>query len=125
MRAGMQVAVIGAGAAGLTTAKALCEVGIRPIVYEASDRLGGLWVYREQGEGPAYRSLRTNTSRQITAFSDFPFPTNLPLYPAREAVEIYLEQYADAFGLRPLIRFGCSVRSLRQIADGRWQLAIL
>lgn len=118
----MRVAVVGAGAAGLTAARALCEVGIRPVVYEASDRIGGLWVYRPPGNGPAYRSLRTNTSREITAFSDFPFAAGLPYFPPRSAVEAYLEGYADAFDLRSLIRFGCSVRGVEPATAGGWRL---
>jgi thioredoxin reductase len=113
----MRVAVIGAGAGGLTAAKALLEVGLMPVVYEASEDLGGLWVYRPQGDGPAYRALRTNTSKQITAFSDFPFPDHLPDFPDRAAVEAYLGRYADAFGLRPLIRFGHTVRSVEPVPE--------
>jgi monoamine oxidase len=42
-----RVAVVGAGAAGLTAAFELARVGIEPIVYEASDRIGGrLYSYR-------------------------------------------------------------------------------
>jgi dimethylaniline monooxygenase (N-oxide forming) len=121
---GMRIAVIGAGAGGLTAARALREVGLTPVVYEASEEIGGLWVYRERGTGPAYRSLRTNTSKQVTAFSDFPFPDDLPEFPERAAVEAYLGRYADAFELRPLIRFGCSVRRLEPEAPAGWRLTI-
>jgi cation diffusion facilitator CzcD-associated flavoprotein CzcO len=115
----MRVAVIGAGASGLAAAKALVEVGLTPVVYEAAAAVGGLWVYREQGRGPAYRSLRTNTSKQVTAFSDLPFAGELPDFPARAAVEEYLRAYADRFGLWPLIRFGCRVRCVLPRDAGR------
>ena len=82
----LRVAVLGAGAAGLATAKSRCEVGLQPVVFEASDRVGGLWTYDETGGGVAYRSLRTNTSKQVTAFSDMPFDDALPDFPARDAV---------------------------------------
>jgi dimethylaniline monooxygenase (N-oxide forming) len=126
----MRIVIIGAGTSGLTAAKALREVGLTPVVFEASQDLGGLWVYRERGGGPAYRSLRTNTSKQVTAFSDFPFPEELPDFPERAAVEAYLGRYADAFGLRPLIRFGCAVRRLEPEATsstGRtgWRLTLV
>jgi dimethylaniline monooxygenase (N-oxide forming) len=105
----MRVAVIGAGAAGLAAAKALCEAGMTPEVFEETETVGGLWVYREDGFGPAYRSLRTNTSRQITAYSDFPFSPGVPDFPTRVEVERYLQRYAETFDLVPLIRFGCRV----------------
>lgn len=109
----MRVGVIGAGAAGLAAAKALCEASVTPAVFEETETVGGLWVYREDGFGPAYRSLRTNTSRQITAYSDFPFSPGTPDFPTRAEVERYLQSYAETFGLLPLIRFGCRVDAVR------------
>jgi dimethylaniline monooxygenase (N-oxide forming) len=115
----MRVAVIVAGASGLAAAKSLLEVGIAPVVYEETDTIGGLWVERDHGV--AYRSLKTNTSRQITAFSDFPFPRDLPDYPQRAAVEQYLQDYAGAFGLRRLVRFGRRIESVVPAGHG-WRL---
>ncbi|MDQ2744479.1 MAG: NAD(P)-binding protein, partial [Chloroflexota bacterium] len=57
------MAVIGAGAAGLAAGRALREVGLEPVILEQTEVAGGLWVYRRDGAGPAYRSLRTNTSK--------------------------------------------------------------
>jgi dimethylaniline monooxygenase (N-oxide forming) len=115
----MRVAVIGAGASGLAAAKALLEVGIAPVIYEETDTVGGLWVERD--EGVAYRSLKTNTSRQITAFSDFPFPRDLPSYPSRAAVELYLRDYAAVFGLRRLVRFGRRIGQVEPLGHG-WRV---
>jgi dimethylaniline monooxygenase (N-oxide forming) / hypotaurine monooxygenase len=121
-----RVAVIGAGAAGLSAAKALREVGLRPVVFEASADLGGLWLYdsRDPGTRAAYRSLRTNTSKQITAFSDAPFPHWLPDYPSRAAVENYLRDYAVRFKLLPLIRFRHSVSCVTPEEEHSWRLTI-
>jgi len=72
-----RVAVIGAGVSGLTTAKCLLDDGLMPVVFEQSAHIGGIWNSDENlpdGGGIAYRSLRTNTSRLMMAFSDFPFP---------------------------------------------------
>ncbi|GIF41434.1 NAD(P)-binding protein [Actinoplanes xinjiangensis] len=52
----MRVAVIGAGAAGLATLKALLDTGCEAVGYEQRDRPGGLWT-------DAYASLHLNTSR--------------------------------------------------------------
>jgi len=41
----LQIAVIGAGMAGLLIARELKREGHRVIVFEKSNRLGGTWVY--------------------------------------------------------------------------------
>jgi cation diffusion facilitator CzcD-associated flavoprotein CzcO len=64
------VAVIGAGAAGLTTAKALLDEDVRITVLEKGDRPGGLWVQgNASGLSPAYDSLHLNTSKGRTEFA--------------------------------------------------------
>ena len=45
-----RVAVIGAGAAGLATTKALLDVGLDVVTYEKGDRPGGLWA-RDNSSG--------------------------------------------------------------------------
>jgi glutamate synthase (NADPH/NADH) small chain len=44
-RTGKKVAVVGSGPAGLAAAQQLCRAGHTVVVYEKSDRLGGLLVY--------------------------------------------------------------------------------
>jgi monoamine oxidase len=53
-----RVAVVGAGAAGLVAAYELARAGIEPVVYEASDRIGGrLYSYRFPGDPSAIAEL--------------------------------------------------------------------
>ena len=105
-----RVAVIGAGAAGLCAAKHLVGVGCDVTVFELGSRIGGLWVYEnDNGLSPAYASLHLNSENRVTAYRDFPFPEDAPLYPDHAAVARYLEAYADRFGLRRLIRFNARV----------------
>lgn len=110
-----RVAVIGAGAAGLTSARWLQDAGLEPTVFERTRAVGGLW---RPDTGLAYPSLRTNTSKQKTAFSDLPFDAVLPDHPSRDAVLAYLERYADVTAVRSRIRFGTTVASVRPAADG-------
>src|SRR5437868_676895 len=107
-----RVAVIGAGVCGLIAAKCLLDEGLTPIVFEQSGRIGGLWNYDESlpdGGSLAYRSLRTNTSRQTMALSDFPFPDSLPDFPARADVLAYFQAYAKRFELGSRIRLSTTV----------------
>lgn len=122
-----QVAIIGAGVAGLTAIKSALEEGLTPIAFEQAEEIGGNWRYEESlpdGGGPAYRSLRTNTSRRLTEFSDFPFPSHLPEFLQREDVLQYLHAYAGQFGLLPYIRFQTQVQQATPTGDGKWQLTL-
>src|SRR5215208_1246826 len=48
--------------------------------------------------------MRTNTSRAMTAFSDFAAPADYPLHPAAEQIHAYLRAYAQHFGVTDRIR---------------------
>jgi dimethylaniline monooxygenase (N-oxide forming) / hypotaurine monooxygenase len=109
-----RVAVIGGGAAGLTSARWLIGAGLEPVVFERTGAVGGLW---RPDTGLAYASLRTNTSKQKTAFSDLAFDADLPDHPFRDQVLAYLERYADVTGVRPRIRFGSAVRAVKPAGD--------
>ncbi len=120
----MQIAVIGAGASGLAVARCLLDEAIHPVVFERSANLGGVWKYQEEHpeDGIAYRSLRTNTSKQVMAFSDFPFPQTTADFPSREDVLQYLNRYADKFDLRKLIRFKTIVENVSPTSNSRWMV---
>lgn len=117
-----RVAVIGAGAAGLTAVKALLEAGVEVVAYEKGDRPGGLWVRdNSSGLSPAYASLHLNTSKGRTQFADFPMPAQWPDYPSADMVAGYLADYAETFGLIPHIRFHTTVVSVeREDARQQW-----
>ena len=105
---GARVAVIGTGPSGLATAKHALEAGFDVTVYEAGEELGGQWCTGAPHSG-VWPGMHTNTSRAMTAFSDFPAPASHPLHPAAEQILAYLHAYADAFGVTPRIRFGTRV----------------
>lgn len=44
----MRAAIIGAGVAGLASARRCLENGFEPVVYERSKKVGGTWVYDER-----------------------------------------------------------------------------
>ena len=83
---GSRVAVIGAGPGGLTAAKHALEAGFEVAVFEAADDLGGQWHTTASHSG-VWPGMHTNTSRAMTAFSDFAAPADYPLHPAAEQMQ--------------------------------------
>jgi dimethylaniline monooxygenase (N-oxide forming) len=108
---GARIAIIGAGPGGLVAARYALGAGFAVSVFEASDDLGGQWHTTAAHSG-VWPGMRTNTSRALTAFSDFPVPATHELHPYAEQVHDYLRAYAEAFDVTPLIRFSTPVRSL-------------
>jgi dimethylaniline monooxygenase (N-oxide forming) len=114
---GSRVAIVGAGPGGLAAAKYAIEAGFDVTVFEAGDELGGQW-HTAAGHSGVWPGMHTNTSRAMTAFSDFPVPADHPLHPAAEQVHAYLDAYARAFGVTDRIRFRSPVET---VAAG-WQV---
>ncbi|MEL6343795.1 MAG: FAD-dependent oxidoreductase [Myxococcota bacterium] len=120
-----RVAVIGAGVAGLTTARALLREGFEVTVFEKTAHIGGVWVYRADEAGGVHARTFCTSSKQMTQFSDFPMPDSYPDFPTHAQVRAYLEAYARDSGLHHRIRFGCALVGMAQHgAAPRWRLQI-
>ncbi len=113
----MRVAVIGAGAGGLVSARELLRVGLTPVIFEAADRVGGTWIYdeRPQQHGAMYASLRTNLPTDVMAFTDAPFEADRR-FPGHAEVLAYLDRFAR--DLLPHVRFGRRVQRLAREGEG-------
>jgi cation diffusion facilitator CzcD-associated flavoprotein CzcO len=117
------VCVIGAGSSGIAAVKALTEAGFAFDCFEASDRVGGIWVFgNRNGMSAAYRSLHINTSRERMAYSDFPMPASYPDFPHHSQIAAYFEAYVDHFGLRDRITFDTRVTRAERRPDGAWDV---
>jgi dimethylaniline monooxygenase (N-oxide forming) len=113
------VCLIGAGSSGIAVAKALHEHGVPFDCIEASDRVGGNWVFKNNnGTSAAYRDLHINTSRDRMAYSDFPMPADYPDYPHHAQIAAYFDTYVDHFGFRDHILFNTRVETVSRGADG-------
>ena len=118
------VCVIGAGSSGIAAVKALDERGFELDCFEASDRVGGLWVYKNSnGMSAAYRSLHINTSRARIEYADFPMPATYPDFPHHTQIAEYFDAYVDHFGFRDRITFDTRVTRAERLADGRWEVS--
>jgi len=116
-------AVIGAGSSGIAATKALHERGIAVDCFEASDRVGGNWVFgNRNGMSAAYEGLHINTSRERMEYSDFPMPKSYPDFPRHDHIARYFDDYVDHFGFRDRIRFGVGVDHVERLDDGRWEV---
>ena len=108
------VGIIGAGIAGLTTAKIMLEHGFNVSVFEKKASLGGVWAVSR-----TYPGLRANTAKETYGLTDYPYPESTSGYPEAEEVRQHLESYAEHFGVRPHIKFNAEITSLSAIEKDR------
>jgi cation diffusion facilitator CzcD-associated flavoprotein CzcO len=113
--------VVGAGAAGLATARQLKAAAIPFEVIEREQDVGGLWN-ASLPHSPVYHSAHLISSKPLTEFPDFPMPREYPDYPSHVQALAYLKSYAEAFGLYQCVRFGRSVERAERKASGEWEL---
>ncbi len=98
------VVVVGGGASGLSAAGALERRGIRTVVLEGDERLGGTWSRR-------YDRLHLHTVRGFSGLAHYSIPRHYPKYLSREEFVAYLGEYAAHFNLRVVT--SCRVRRVR------------
>lgn len=110
----MRVAVIGAGVAGLATAKVLTQAGHVVRVYDRTPDVGGVWSATRR-----YPGLTTQSPKAQYALSDFPMPEDYPEWPTGEQVQRWLAAYAEHFALDVVL--STEVRSARPVDEG-WEL---
>uniref|UniRef100_A0A452VCU8 Flavin-containing monooxygenase n=1 Tax=Ursus maritimus TaxID=29073 RepID=A0A452VCU8_URSMA len=126
---GKRIAVVGAGVSGLGAIKTCLEEGLEPTCFEGSDDIGGLWRYEEKaqsGRPSIYESATSNTSKEMTTYSDYPFPDHFPNYLHNSRIMDYLRMYVQHFDFTKHIRFlVCSVRKRSDFScTGRWDVVV-
>src|SRR5919198_4888561 len=112
------VIVIGAGWSGLTACKYCLAEGLRTLVLESRDSIGGVWTFTpDQRVGGVMKTTETTSSRCHTEMSDFPMPADYPNFPSNVHIRAYLEAYCARFGLAEHIRFGHPVSRVAKRGD--------
>jgi thioredoxin reductase len=101
----VQVAIVGGGPAGLSTAGALQKAGVSAVVFDRDDRLGSSWTQR-------YDRLHLHTVRAFSGLAHFPIPRSYPKYLSRDMYAQYLELYHDALGIE--VVHECAVDSVER-----------
>jgi putative flavoprotein involved in K+ transport len=102
-----EVAVIGAGQAGLAIGYFLAQAGRRFVIVDRATSIAAAWQER-------WDSLTLFTPRRYSSLPGMPFPGEADGYPMRDEVISYLHEYADTFKLP--VELGCEVTRLD--ADG-------
>ncbi|MBV8988910.1 MAG: NAD(P)/FAD-dependent oxidoreductase [Solirubrobacterales bacterium] len=107
------VLIVGAGAAGLVAAAELGRRGIYALVLERGESVATSWRRR-------YDRLRLNSSRWTSHLPDARYPKTAGLFPSRDDVVAYLEDYAAGNNIE--IRSGTIVERVER-DDHHWTLA--
>ncbi|KAG5101528.1 hypothetical protein JHK84_046497 [Glycine max] len=101
-----KIGIIGAGVSGIAAAKQLSHHN--PIVFEASDSIGGVWSHC------SYNSTKLQSHRRDYEFTDFPWPQrDNPDFPTYLEILNYLHSYAEHFDVLKNIRFNSKVVEIR------------
>lgn len=106
------VAVVGAGPAGLSAAGALKQRGLEPVLFDQSTHVGERWANR-------YERLCLHTVRRFSGLAHYPIPRSYPRYVPKDEFARYLGDYAQHFELD--IRLEHRVAAVRPL-DGRWEI---
>lgn len=126
-----KVCIIGGGASGITAAKACIEEGHDYVVYEMYHTFGGLWRYRDEdvnGLASVAAATIINSSKEMSAFSDFPPKASYPNYMHNSKMIEYIEDYANYVGCVHKIKFQHKVLKVEKASsfddDGRWDVEV-
>ena len=103
--------IIGAGVAGLVTAKALREIGVDCMVLERHSAVGGVWT-------DGYLDYGVQVQKELYEFPEFPLPQDSPQFTPGPILQGYLEDYVRRFGIDECLRLNTNVEAVEQADSG-------
>ena len=101
--------VVGAGQAGLAAGYHLARWGVDFVILDAAERVGESWRQR-------WDSLRLFTPARYDGLPGLAFPGSPTLFPTKDEMAAYLEEYARHFALP--VRLGSEVTRISRRAEG-------
>lgn len=126
-----KICIIGGGASGITAAKACIEEGHDYVIYEMYHTFGGLWRYRDEdvnGLASVAAATIINSSKEMSAFSDFPPDASFPNYMHNSRMIEYIENYAKHVGCVHKIKFQHKVLAVEKATTfeelGQWDVEV-
>ena len=111
----LDLAIVGAGSAGLATAALLRESGIDSVLLEAGPEPGAAWRTR-------YDRLRLHTPRLLSGLPGLRIPRRFGRWVRRDDLLEYFHAYVDAHGLE--VRTNARVERIAPDDNGGWRLEI-
>ncbi|XP_075545127.1 flavin-containing monooxygenase 5-like isoform X2 [Dermacentor variabilis] len=126
-----KVCVVGAGPSGLACARQMLDYDFDVVLYDRSTDIGGLWAYKEddvEGQASVMRTTIINSSKEMSAFSDFPPPKDFANYMHSAKMLDYFRSYADHFGVTKHVKTRHDVVQVTPAGDyektGRWDVLV-
>jgi cation diffusion facilitator CzcD-associated flavoprotein CzcO len=115
-----EVAIIGAGLSGLGMGSALKRAGIEDfVIYERAEDIGGTW------RDNTYPGVGVDIPTFAYQFSYELKPDWSRVFARGAEVKGYVDDYADKYGLRGHLQFGCDVTERAWDEDAQcWQLTL-
>lgn len=127
----MRIGIVGAGAAGLAALRHSLEKGHECVVFEQTDKLGGTWNYTDLTDvddyglpihSSMYEGLKTNLPKELMEYEDFPYQDVDKSFISQREVVLYMERFAEQFGLLRHIKFLSHVEEVRPVRNTSWTL---
>ncbi len=119
-RRSRRVAIVGAGPGGICTGVQLLARGHDDfVILERAPGIGGTWFHNR------YPGAECDIKSHLYSFSFAPNPGWSRRYARQPEIKAYLEDVVDRFGLRPHIRLGTSVQTMRWDDDASvWHITV-
>jgi cation diffusion facilitator CzcD-associated flavoprotein CzcO len=106
------VAVVGAGPAGVSVALSLRDRGLHPLLIDRADHVASSWRSR-------YDRLKLNTGRPFSHLPNRPYPKGTPMFPTRDDVIAHLDRHAGEDGIE--LRLGTQAQRIER-THGGWRV---
>lgn len=109
-----KIAIVGAGFAGVSTARIFQLYGFEPTVYEKEPEVGGVWTASRR-----YPGLTTQNPKDTYYLSELKMDKTYPQWPHGYQVQEYIEKYVEHVDIKQYLRLNTTVTKTYR-KDGKW-----